>query len=219
MRHAPVEEAFAERVYGQLDVPLSALGRERSEELGRALAAHHPAALACSPLARARALADAVVAHSPTGSGPVSSGGAAASSGLEVTPDLIEIDRGRWTNRLGREVEAEFGHEVRAFHDDPWSFTGHGGECDADVAARAWPALERTLERAGGGTAVVVSHYNVIRVLLGLALGMRPADTFRLRLDPGCCALLVDGPSGWDLGPFNVRAPDPARERGGEVPA
>jgi broad specificity phosphatase PhoE len=129
---------------------------------------------------------------------------------LTISAGLAEIARGRWQGRTVAELHENSSDEVAAFYADPWSYHGHGGENDADVAARAWPVLIRALEEAEGDAdaprpLAVAAHYNVLRVLLARALGIRPSRSFRLRIDMGAVAVLRDDPGGWVLERLNVR--------------
>ena len=125
---------------------------------------------------------------------------------LEVSAGLVEIARGRWQGRTVADLFEHSAQEVEAFYDDPWSWNGHGGETDADVLARAWPVLERGLA-AHGGPLALTAHYNVVRVLVSQAIGVAPADSFRLRVDLGALTVLRDDPGGWRLVRANVRRP------------
>lgn len=194
MRHPEVHADWRSRAYGSLDVPLSERGLAQAREVGAAYARLAPRLLVSSPLSRARALAEHVAVL--------------AGSTLELEPALRELDRGRWQGRERAELEREFPEEVRAYHEDPWHWRGHGGETDADIAARALPVLERAVDGGrGGAPAVLVTHYNVARVLCAVALGMQPARSFALRVDPGRGILLAHGEHGWSLARSNVLAP------------
>jgi probable phosphoglycerate mutase len=157
----------------------------------------------CSPLARARALGEAIAARLRTG--------------VTVRDELREIHRGRWQGLAVTEIEERFPDEVRAFYADPWSFRAHEGECDALVAARANRALDDVLARHAGGVVVLATHYNVLRVLVAGALGIPPERSFALRVDPGRSVLLVDGPERWLLLGSNVW--DPAASPGARTGA
>lgn len=133
----------------------------------------------------------------------------AARAGLDVQvePALAEIHRGRWQGTAVADLDRD---EVRAFYADPWTWKGHGGESDADLAARVVPVVTRLLEAHDPGSGrelVLVAHFNVIRVLLSLALGVPPARSFALRVDPASNALLVDAERGWQLAATNVHSP------------
>lgn len=211
VRHAEVHEDWRGKVYGNLDVPLSTDGLTRTRELAGALAGLPPTAVSSSPLARARLLGDALAE--------------ASGAPLSVEAALSEIDRGRWQGRSVAELQRDEKERVRALYADPWSWREHGGESDACLAARAWPAVDALLERHAGGAVVVATHYNVIRVIVSAALGVAPTCSFGLRVDPGRAVLLVDAPDGWRLRRSNVHAPaargspapPPPREGDGSV--
>lgn len=203
VRHPEVSAEWRGRAYGDLDVPLSPESRADLPRLADALAATAPREVVSSPLSRAlelaRALADA------------------AGVPLSVEPGLAEIHRGAWQGRPAAELPPD---EVAAFYADPWSWRASGAESDADVLARAWPVLAAASARAAGSTVVLVAHYNVIRTLCARALGVEPARSFALRLDPGRSVLLVDAAAeprggrteappvaGWLLRHANVRDP------------
>ena len=193
-RHAKVHEDWHGKAYGSLDVPLSAAGTERTAVFGAALATLAPAAVHSSPLQRARLLGERVATLGKLH--------------LQLDDRLREIDRGRWQGLAVEELHARHADEVRAFYADPWSFREHGGENDAAVFERAASVVhEATAELGSGATLVLTSHYNVIRVLLTTALGLPPARSFGLRLDPAHAAVLRDGPHGWELVHTNVDAP------------
>jgi broad specificity phosphatase PhoE len=192
-RHAEVHEQWQGRAYGDLDVPLSASGEERTGEMGRSFGALPLDLVATSPLGRARRLGEEVARRS--------------GAPLVEEADLREIHRGSWQGLEVEELHERFAAEVRAFHADPWSWAGHGGENDEAICARGWRALGRSLERAAGGTLLVATHYNVIRVIVASALGIPPARSFALRIDLGRAALLVDAPDGWRLENSNLHAP------------
>ena len=89
--------------------------------------------------------------------------------------------------------------------DEPYD--GHGGECDRDVAMRAWPVFEEAVAGVDGGVLVLTAHYNVIRVLASVALGIPPERSFAFRLDKGRVTLLEDTDRGFRLIAHNLHDP------------
>ncbi|MBM3976540.1 MAG: histidine phosphatase family protein [Planctomycetes bacterium] len=195
LRHPEVRADWSGRAYGNLDVPLSEQGLLAAREVGAWYGGLGCAGVVSSPLVRARTLAEAVAS--------------AAGLPLELEPALRELDRGRWQGRERAELERDESAAVRAYHADPWGFRGHAGETDADLHARAWPVLERAALRARAHPVVLVTHYNVARVLAAAALGIPPARSFALRLDPARGILLARSTHGWALSRANVVDPRP----------
>lgn len=193
VRHAEVHEDWQGVSYDSLDVPLSAQGEARTQEVARAFAALEIERLLCSPLARARVLGAALERESGVPS--------------ELRPELAEIHRGRWEGRRVAELYRDHADEVRNFYADPWGWCGHGGECDAALHARVVPLLDRVLQEGAGGTLVIVTHYNVMRVFGAACLGIPLERSFGLRVDPGRALMLVDAAGGWQLFHSNVDGP------------
>jgi broad specificity phosphatase PhoE len=192
-RHAQVHEDWATRSYGPEDVPLSEEGRARTLELGASLAACRPGHVLSSDLSRASELGRRVAELAP--------------APLTLDPRLREVDRGAWRGMDVGELHAARRAEVAAFYADPWGFRDHGGESDGDVGARAWPALDEALAAAADGVLVITAHYNVLRVLAAMALGVPPERSFAWRLDKGRASLFEDTPGGWRLLAHNVHDP------------
>jgi broad specificity phosphatase PhoE len=200
LRHAEVREDWQDVAYGDLDVPLSAAGEAETTAVGERFGALRPGAVIASPLARARRLGEAVAT--------------AGKAPLSVAEGLREGHRGDWQGRRFGELELERPDELRAYRDDPWTGHPHQGESDHALCARAWPVLEDLVRRHAGVTLVLTTHRQVIRVLLSRALGIPPSASFRLRIDPGAAALLVDGTPGWLLAHLNVGDPLTAMPEG-----
>lgn len=193
MRHAEVEASARSRAYGSDDVALAPEGLARSDELAQSLARLRPARLLSSPLQRALYLAQQT--------------GRALGQPPRIEAGLREVDRGRWQALEVAELHRRHPEEVAAFHADPWTFRGHGGESDSDVAARAWPILEREARAHPGAALVFVCHYNVIRCLCSVALGLPSPRSFALRLDKARALLLEDRPTGFKLVALNLHDP------------
>jgi broad specificity phosphatase PhoE len=173
VRHGePAEEAHG-RCYGTLDVGLSERGREQA----RRLAGLPVDAVYSSP--RRRALETA------------------ACLGVEPTVDerLRELDFGTLEGRTYDEIEASEPELFRRWMETPTEVRFPGGECYADLQARALAAAGTIRERHDGETVAIVSHGGVIRAILADALAMPPAAIFRLAQDYGAVSELewVDG--------------------------
>lgn len=192
-RHGEVHADWHGRAYGGLDVPLSERGLADTAERARAFGALGFARIVSSSLVRARLLGESLARES--------------GAPLEVTAELVEIERGEWAGKSIAKLYESEPERVERYFADPWHSVIPGAENDADVFARAWPAVERTLLAAGGGRVAVTSHYNVIRVLVAYLLGVAPADSFRLRVDLSSAVALRDEPDGWRLLRANVRSP------------
>jgi len=196
-RHGEVSADWQGKAYGGLDVPLSERGRADTLDVARRFGALPFRAVLSSSLERARLLGEQLSAR--------------CGAPLSVSPGLAEIARGRWQGRTVSDLFERSADEVAAFYADPWHFDGHGGETDADVSARAWPVLSAALEQARADPdaparpLAVTAHYNVLRVIVAQALGVRPPDSFRLRIDLGALTVLRDDPAGWRLLRLNVR--------------
>jgi broad specificity phosphatase PhoE len=192
VRHAEVHADWHARAYGNTDVALSENGERETRAMGATFAGARIDLVVSSQLARARAMGE-VIAR-------------ASGAPLAIDERLREIWRGEWQGLPSIEFRRRWELEKELFLADPWNWKGHKGESDADVFARAWPALLEGIARARGGTLALASHYNVIRVLVTKAMGLRPHESFAFQNDPAHAALLVDAPGGWKLEAQNLES-------------
>lgn len=125
LRHGETTWNAIGRTQGQLDAPLSDLGRRQAAAAAEALKTERIDRIVASPLSRARDTAEA----------------AAAALGLSVEFDeeLMEFHAGEWQGEMrGERIRAYFSREM----DPP------GGESFADFAERAWRAIRRAANAA-----------------------------------------------------------------------
>jgi broad specificity phosphatase PhoE len=201
VRHADVHDDWQQKAYGNLDVPLSETGIRETQAVVDAFAGIPLDLVASSPLQRALLLGRGLATgtHAP----------------LRVDERLREVWRGDWQGLSVDEFRTRWHAQASAFAADPWNWKGHGGESDADIWARAWAALSEAVRvaktRGAEAPAVALAtHFNVIRVLVTRATGLRASQSFAFRNDTARASLLVDGPDGWRLARSNVPASEVA---------
>ena len=157
VRHGESTWNAERRLQGQLDPPLSALGREQSLALARAphLGGFPPERVLCSDLTRARETAEL----------------------LGVRPARYderwrEIDIGSWGGRTAAEVDAEGD-----------GLTNWRGGARTPPDGESWPAFAARVARAvdelvrAGGSWLVISHGGCVRAACAHLTG---ADHLRL---------------------------------------
>jgi len=166
VRHEETDESMRGRCYGRLDVPLSAAGRQRAEELGAVLSELPLTAVYSSPLSRSLGTAAAI----------------AAAQGLDVLAEerLREIDFGELEGLTYDEVRAERPELYRAWMETPTRVRFPGGEAFTDLQRRVLAAAAEIRSRHDGEAVAIVAHGGVVRVVLADALGLADEALFRL---------------------------------------
>jgi broad specificity phosphatase PhoE len=165
VRHAEPDEQARDRIYGRLDVELSASGQAHAEHIAELLAVEPIAAVYTSPLARARATAAPL----------------ARVLGLEpvALDDLREIDFGELEGLSVAEVADRFPSKL-GWMTAPAQVHFPGGESVAALRERALRASREIAMRHPGETVAAFSHAVTIRAVLADALAMPPDALFRL---------------------------------------
>ena len=148
---------------GRRPVPLSEAGRAQSHALVPLLRALAPERVLTSPLARTRETADIL----------------ASGLGIESTlePDLV------WEGHLYDELVDD--PAFLAFSRDPVHAAPPGGESAVAAQTRALAALGRAFARAPGGRLCVVTHGDLVRLILAAALALELREFRRIRVDTG----------------------------------
>ncbi|MEZ6017486.1 MAG: histidine phosphatase family protein [Planctomycetota bacterium] len=172
IRHGEVDDAWRDRIYGRLDVPLSARGHEQCVRIAAALAPIALDAVVSSGLMRAEDAAAALRATRP---------------GLQRRdePSLLELDRGPWAGRSKSELRAEDPAGLERWERSRGVLGPAGSESVAEVAARVLPALDRLAAEFAGGAVAVVAHLWITRVAACRALGLAPDRAASLAIPPG----------------------------------
>ncbi|MGF1561992.1 MAG: histidine phosphatase family protein [Geminicoccaceae bacterium] len=153
LRHAPSQTPAGVRI-GQTDVPLKYC--DDSIFLACLQTLPRGAALITSPLRRARASADRLIAA-----------GLAPRSRREEAA-LSEQHFGAWEAQAYDDLAARYGRTYWAFWDDPVHHRPPGGESFADLAERSRNALIK-MDFSTTADTIVVSHAGVLRAWLALA--------------------------------------------------
>jgi broad specificity phosphatase PhoE len=144
---------------GQIDSPLSALGKRQAEALALRLATWRFDSIIASDLVRARATAEAVARYHTLS--------------VEIDPDLREIDCGAWSGKaLFEWTGDERAHFEAVYYDPMGRLSLPDGESFIELADRVERAKRRALERFPSGTVLWVAHGGVISALVCRALGV-----------------------------------------------
>ncbi|HET6745941.1 MAG TPA: histidine phosphatase family protein [Candidatus Limnocylindria bacterium] len=193
VRHATTRASASGTNLGQADdAALTADGDRLAARVGAAIALelaalpHDEIRVISSPALRCRATAAAIAGELGVEADPRS---------IEIEEGLRELDYGAWEGLTADECRRR-DPELRArWEADPYQTHSPGGESGADVAARAFPVLERIEAWLAAGptrAAIVVSHNHVIRLRMAAQLGIPPSDyRRRLLIEPGSYSLVT----------------------------
>jgi ribonuclease H / adenosylcobalamin/alpha-ribazole phosphatase len=169
LRHGETALSTERRFAGRGDIPLTEAGRAQAAAAAARLAARGGIDLiVTSPLARARATAEAVAG--------------ATGAPLLADDDLAETDFGKWEGLTFAEAAERWPGETSAWLGSA-DVAPPGGESFAAVGQRVNAALDRLLAAHEFRTLLLVSHVTPIKTLVCRALLAPPAAMFRLHLD------------------------------------
>jgi probable phosphoglycerate mutase len=190
-RHGNTDWNASNRVQGQIDVPLNAVGRQQAVEASELLVKMRPDVIVSSDLHRAADTAAAL----------------AALTGVPVGYDkrLRERHFGDWQGRTMTEVAETFPDQYHR-----WTHGEEvGGEVEsrADLGKRVSDALtEAAASAPPGGTVVVSTHGAAARQGIGHLLGWPIAQLRTLRALQNChwVELTHDRNRGWQVAAYNV---------------
>lgn len=166
MRHGEPEARSRGRVYGKLDVGLSTTGRAQVAATVPWLRRFAFTAIYASPRVRASESAGII--------------GDALGISVGVDPAFAEIDFGAFEGRTYQEIEREHPQLYAQWMTAPTTVRFPDGESFDDVQSRVLDGVGRIRRELLGRDVLLVAHGGVVRAILADALGMAPADIFRL---------------------------------------
>ncbi len=195
IRHAVNDWVNTGRLAGWTPgVHLNADGKTQAAALGQRLAALSITAIYTSPLERTRETAEAIAAHHPTLT-------------VQTLDGVGEVQFGRWQGaRLSKLRKEKMWHLVQLY---PSRAQFPGGETFRAAQARAVDALETLSARHPKGRVVVVSHSDVIKLIVTHYMGA-PLDMFqRIQISPASITAIYLGPDRPYIGRVNDTSHNP----------
>jgi len=190
IRHAENDYVRTGRLAGRLPgVHLNDAGRRQAQALAERLRGAPLAALYSSPLARAWETA-----------APLS---IVARLKVNLCPGVTEIDFGRWSGRRLKELARLA--LWRVVQQTPSRLQFPGGESFVSAQTRAVAAVEQIARVYPKGLVGVVSHADVIKLLVAYYLGLALDHFQRLTVEPAAVTVLRLGHGG----PTLVKLNDP----------
>ncbi|MGH2686329.1 MAG: MSMEG_4193 family putative phosphomutase [Actinomycetota bacterium] len=181
VRHA-VTAVTGKRLYGRAGgISLSDEGREQARRLAERISAIRLDALYSSPLERCLETA-----------APIAS---ACGREVRTVEGILEIDYGTWTGRPFTSLRRT--RIWRRVHGtQPSAVRFPGGETLGEAQRRSVDALNEIAERHPRGTVAVVSHGDVVSLVLAHLAGVH-VDLFqRIHVAPASVSAVSVGPSG-----------------------
>jgi broad specificity phosphatase PhoE len=190
VRHGQTRYNAENRLQGQRDIPLDALGREQASVIGAKLAELVPAELArydaagefyASPLGRTRETMER--ARAAMGFAPKI---------YRLEPLLKELTFGDWEGLTWPEIAARDPDALAAREADKWDFRPLHGESYAMLAERVGPWLA-----ARRADCFVVSHGGVARAFMALIGGLSPLAAENANIWQGRAIVFEGGGFEW----------------------
>ena len=176
VRHGSTQHSVDKRFSGRNDLPLNETGRGQAAALARRASSWGGiAAVASSPLRRARETAEAI----------------ASALGVDVTyvDDLAEVDFGAWEGMTFGEVRAQHPDALSQWLASP-DVAPPGGESLTSLARRARRARDSIIAAWPDQRVVVVTHVSPIKSLVRAVLEAPPVALHRMHLDTASVSIV-----------------------------
>ncbi len=174
VRHGQTELNFYGVLRGHLDPKLDALGILQARMLGDVIGREKLQLVASSPLLRAVETATEIAIR--------------AGVNVEMDPRLVDRDYGPWAGKTKEVLIAKWGSLNAAPDIEP----------ESEVLARAFEAVIDVSRRVPNGSAVLVSHDAVNRLLLS-ALDARLENVSSIPQDTGCFNVIELKGNDWSV--------------------
>jgi len=169
IRHGQTAWSAVGRHTGRTDLPLTPIGRQQGEALGKLLADRSFDLVLTSPLERARVTCEL----------------AGFGDRAEIEPDLAEWDYGEFEGQSTKEIRQRIpGWSI-------WTHPLEDGESLEDLAIRADRMIDRV--RKVDGDVALFGHSHALRVLTARWLGLAPVVGSGFILETAAIGVL-----GWD---------------------
>jgi alpha-ribazole phosphatase len=202
LRHGAIDWPEADCFIGQTDAPLSSEGRLQANAWRSEICKMEFTAVWSSDLTRTTETAGIIFV------------GRAA--GVQTCRKLREIQLGEWDGLPRNRVRENQPDLWRARGEDLAGFRPPGGESFRDLQERVVQQIARIAEETQG-TACIVTHAGVIRVLICHVLQMPLTNLFRIRLDYGSVSIVSYSPERVEVCALNLRPPNLSCSPGGEI--
>lgn len=195
VRHAVNDWVDTGRLAGWTPgVHLNNEGKAQASALGKRLAKASLAAIYTSPLERTLETAEAIAGHHPH-------------LRVNVSDDVGEVRYGRWQGEKLRKLRKDKLWQTVQLYPSRVQFPD--GETFREAQARAVNAVEVFAARHAGGTVVVVSHSDVIKLIVTYYLGA-PLDMFqRIAISPASITTIYLGSDRPYIGSVNDTSHNP----------
>jgi broad specificity phosphatase PhoE len=166
VRHGETEWNALSRMQGQLDSPLTPLGRQHARASGRLLAKLGVDALFASPLGRVRETIAIIAEAVP----------------LPVTFDdrLKEWSAGDWSGELHADLKHKWPKEWAGWDEDRYHYRPPGAENLFDLTERA-RAFFADVDGIPAARIGIVAHGFMNRALAGVLLSLTPSNMLAIR--------------------------------------
>jgi alpha-ribazole phosphatase len=188
-RHGQTLFNAALRFQGQLDEPLSDLGREQSRLLAGRLAEEPLDVAYSSDLSRARETAELAIGERPVP--------------LHLDERLREVAFGRWEGLTFAEIKERFPDDVAARERDRVHYAMPGGESLAQLAERLGGFLDEILPGHDGQSVLLVAHGGTVNAVISVLMDIPLASWWRLRNHNANVTVIEFSASGPRLAVFN----------------
>ncbi|MBQ4102585.1 MAG: histidine phosphatase family protein [Oscillospiraceae bacterium] len=171
VRHCQGEGNVDGRLYGRTDHQVTEEGRKQLEVFAKLMAPVPLDAVYTSPLARAKATAEA--------------GNLYHGAPLFLDEGLIEADFGELDGQVFEEFARRFPEVMAAWRDTPWDVQYPGGESTQEIRKRTKESFWRCVNQNRGKVLLLASHGSALRALmselsdLGVEEGTKQAPRLR----------------------------------------
>ncbi|MGV1986952.1 histidine phosphatase family protein [Agrobacterium sp. 22-221-1] len=183
VRHGQTEFNAVRRWQGQVDSPLTELGRQQAIRMGRRLAAlieTDEVHIFSSPLGRARQTCEIVA------------GEIGMIDGITLDPGLMEIGMGVWDGMTDYEIDYEYPGMRDGLDRYEWFFHAPGGETFERMTSRVARSLE-IIQQRQARDAIVICHGITSRLLRGVYANLPKEEALRLDVPQDAFFHLKDG--------------------------
>lgn len=184
-RHGETDWNAAEKLQGDIDIPLSDRGKRQAIELSVGLADEKIDVIYASALQRAQATARPVVAYHQVP--------------YIIDPRLNEFDWGIFKGipRDERNAHPELGPLWKEVQANLRTTNKHQGELFVDFEARIQSVLTELTDNHPDATVLVVGHGAVKRMMLSLMFGTEYEDLWKEQWSNGSYSIIRSTPKGF----------------------